>query len=128
MGKINKFSNLYDKDNNLIRKAPLKDYSIEELEELVDKLAADKDENGRIRDPKAFNNASALLFRLYQTKGNPHEKDLIDKLNEYAKSHETSDAEVKRALGEINEVLENKETQSPENNNMEEYIDYEEVK
>lgn len=47
MGKINKNSNLYDKDGKLIRSinrvsGRLEPYSIEELEKLVDELAKDE--------------------------------------------------------------------------------------
>lgn len=41
MGKISKYSNLYDKDSNFLHKPG--NYSIEELEELVDTL----DKNSR---------------------------------------------------------------------------------
>ena len=46
MGKISKYSNLYDKDGKLIRSVDsisgrLDDYAIEELENLVDELAID---------------------------------------------------------------------------------------
>lgn len=36
MGKISKYSNLYDKDGNFLHKPG--NYSIEELEELIDTL------------------------------------------------------------------------------------------
>lgn len=47
MGKISKYSNLYDKDGKLIRSVDsvsgrLDDYTIEELENLVDELAKDE--------------------------------------------------------------------------------------
>lgn len=106
MGKISRYSNLYDKDGNLIREAPLRAYSIEELEQLADKLANEKDENGHIKDPAGFNNVMAQLFKLYETKGNPHKNDLIGKLNEYAKSRKkVSDAEVIAALNDVNKTL-----------------------
>ena len=43
MAKINKFSNIYDKDGNLIRKVnektgTLDKYTLEEVEQLVDEL------------------------------------------------------------------------------------------
>ena len=65
MGKINKYANIYNKDGNIIRKlnneGMLEDYTMEELEKLVDELGNDKDENNNIRDKIAFNNASKML-------------------------------------------------------------------
>lgn len=57
MGKISKYSNLYDKDGNFLHKPG--NYSIEELEELVDTL----DKNS-----KEFANATAILKHMYEQK------------------------------------------------------------
>lgn len=57
MGKINKNSNLYDKDGNFLHKPG--NYSIEELEELIDTL----DKNSR-----EFANATAILMHMYEQK------------------------------------------------------------
>lgn len=104
MGKINKYANIYDKDGNLIRHVgddgKLKNYTTEELEQLLDKLAEDKDENGNVKDPQALNNVNAMLFQYYQKYG--PSKSLLDKLNTYKK---TDTEEVKDALGEVNEEL-----------------------
>ena len=58
MGKINKYANIYDKEGNLMRHVgddgKLKKYTINELEDLVDKLAEDKDENGNVKDPQSL--------------------------------------------------------------------------
>lgn len=61
MGKISKYSNLYDKDGNFLHKPG--NHSIEELEELIDTL----DKNS-----KEFANATAILMHMYEQKGNPH--------------------------------------------------------
>ena len=90
MGKINKNSNLYDKDGNFLHK-PGK-YTIEELEELIDTL----DKNSR-----EFSNATAILMYMYEQKGNPHRDELIQKLIEQSKS-KTTKAEVIDALKDIN--------------------------
>ena len=88
MGKINKYDHIYDKDGNLIRHVgddgKLKNYTTEELEQLLDKLAEDKDENGNVKDPQALNNVNAMLFRYYQKYG--PSKSLLDKLNTYKKT------------------------------------------
>ena len=90
MGKINKNSNLYDKDGNFLHK-PGK-YTIEELEKLVDTL----DKNS-----KEFANATAILMHMYEQKGNPHIDELIQKLIEQSKT-KTTKAEVINALKDIN--------------------------
>ena len=90
MGKISKYSNLYDKDGNFLHKPG--NYSIEELEELIDTL----DKNS-----KEFANATAILMHMYEQKGNPHRDELIQKLIEQSKT-KTTKAEVINALKDIN--------------------------
>lgn len=90
MGKISKYSNLYDKDGNFLHKPG--NYSIEELEELVDTL----DKNSR-----EFANATAILMHMYEQKGNPHRDELIQKLIKQSKT-KTTKAEVVNALKDIN--------------------------
>lgn len=90
MGKISKYSNLYDKDCNFLHKPG--NYSIEELEELIDTL----DKNS-----KEFANATAILMHMYEQKGNPHRDELIQKLIEQSKTKTTKD-EVINALKDIN--------------------------
>jgi hypothetical protein len=89
MGKISKYSNLYDKDGNFLHKPG--NYSIEELEELIDTL----DKNS-----KEFANATAILMQMYEQKGNPHKDELIQKLIEQSKTKTTKD-EVINALKDI---------------------------
>ena len=103
MGKICKHSNLYDKDGKLIRSVDsvsrrLDDYTIDELETLVDELA--KDETKRT----AYTNSMSVLMRMYETKGNPHKNEILQKINEYAKT-KTTKAEVVKALNEANETI-----------------------
>ena len=105
MGKISKYSNLYDRNGKLIRSIDsisgrLEPYSIEELEKLVDELA--KDETRRTE----YTNSMSVLMRMYDTKGNPHKDDIIQKINDYAKSKtKTTKAEVIDALNETNETI-----------------------
>lgn len=100
MGKISKYSNLYDKDGKLIRSVDsvsgrLDDYTIEELENLVDELA--KDETKRTE----YTNSMSILMHMYETKGNPHKNEIVNKINEYVKT-KTTKAEVINALKDIN--------------------------
>lgn len=89
MGKIYKYANIYDKNctsdnckDHIIRRVNvngvLEDYTMEELEKLVDDLGNDKDEDGKIKDPKAFNNASSMLLQYYEKYGYPHKDELIN--------------------------------------------------
>lgn len=89
MGKISKYRNLYDKDGNFLHKPG--NYSIEELEELIDTL----DKNS-----KEFANATAILMHMYEQKGNPHRDELIQKIIEQSKT-KTTKAEVINALNDI---------------------------
>ena len=90
MGKISKYSNLYDKNGNFLHKPG--NYSIEELEKLIDTL----DKNS-----KEFANATAILMHMYEQKGNPHKDELIQKLIEQSKT-KTTKSEVINALKDIN--------------------------
>lgn len=89
MGKISKYSNLYDKDCNFLHKPG--NYSIEELEELIDTLG---------KNSKEFANATAILMHMYEQKGNPHRDELIQKLIDQSKT-KTTKAEVVNALKDI---------------------------
>lgn len=93
MGKISKYSNLYDKNGNFLHK-PGK-YTIEELEGLVDTL----DKNSR-----EFASTTAILMHMYEQKGNPHKDELIQKLIAQSKT-KTTKAEVVNALNEANETI-----------------------
>lgn len=103
MGKICKYSNLYDKDGKLIRSVDsvsgrLDDYTIEELENLVDELS--KDETKRTE----YTNSMSVLMHMYETKGNPHKDEIIQKVNDYVKT-KTTKAEITEALNEANEAI-----------------------
>ena len=100
MGKISKYSNLYDKDGNFLHK-PGK-YTIEELEKLVDTL----DKNSR-----EFASATAILMHMYEQKGNPNRDELIQKLIDQPKT-KTTKAEVIDALNDIKNETEDGENAS----------------
>lgn len=112
MGKISKYSNLYDKDGKLIRSVDsisgrLDDYTIEELENLVDELA--KDETKRTE----YINSMSVLMHMYETKGNPHKSEIVNKINEYVKT-KTTKAEVINALNDIKDEETGKDGSSAE--------------
>lgn len=89
MGKISKYSNLYDRNGNFLHKPG--NYSIYELETFIDTL----DKNSR-----EFANATAILMHMYEKEGNPHRDELIQKLIEQSKT-KTTKAEVINALNDI---------------------------
>lgn len=89
MGKISKYSNLYDKNGNFLHKPG--NYSIGELEALIDTL----DKNSR-----EFASATAILMHMYEKEGNPHKDELIQKLIAQSKT-KTTKAEVINALNDI---------------------------
>ena len=161
MGKINKYSNIYDREGNKIRsvnnKGVLEDMTMKEVQDLVDKLGTEKDENG-IKDPQAFNNASAWLMQMYNNPKYSKEKEnFIKELNDRLRVNKE---EVGRSLEELDkEVLQENTTETgtssksegirlpkedrtnkePEvndksaksydvNDNEDEYVEYEEVK
>lgn len=90
MGKISKYSNLYDKNGDLLHKPG--NYSIYELEGLIDTL----DKNSR-----EFASATAILMHMYEKEDNPHKDELIQKLVDQSKT-KTTKAEVIDALKDIN--------------------------
>lgn len=115
MGKISKYSNLY-KDNVLIRsvndKGILEKYTLKEVQDLVDKLGTEKDENGRIKDQKGFNNASYILMQMYNDpKYNDEKENFIKELNDRLRVNKE---EVRRALGSDveSEVVKSTDTNS----------------
>lgn len=133
MGKINKYANIYDAEGNLIRHVgddgKLKNYTINELEDLVDKLAEDKDEEGHVKDPQSLNNVYSVLTEQYKK----HPNYLIQKLQELNKAkntegstmaEKTTPEEVEKALKETDsEQLVERET----NYEPDTYVSYEEV-
>ena len=92
MGKICKYSNLYDNDGNFLHGPG--SYTVQECEELVDKLAKEAPNS------KAYANAMATLMHMYEQKGNPHRDELIQKLIEQSKT-KTTKAEIVDALNDL---------------------------
>ena len=122
MGNINKYSNLYNKDNEVIKsvndKGILTDYSIKELEDLVDSLD----------DGNEKNNAMSILQQMYTNPKTKEDKEYVDQMRkdllERLKANtSTKKEDVVKSLGEVEEAL-----TEPTNDTMDEYVDYEEVK
>lgn len=105
-----KFSNIY-KDGKVISKKDKwgrnRAYTTEEVEQLIDELAENKDENGKVKDPQALNNANEILFQMYQKYGNPHEKEILEVIKKM-QEEKSLEEQKKDALDEVNEVLDGK--------------------
>lgn len=87
MGKVGKYGNLYDRNGVLLKrcnsKGVLERYTLKEVQDLVDKLGTEKDENGNIKDPVGFNNASYILMQMYNNpKYNKEKENFIRDLND----------------------------------------------
>lgn len=98
MGRISKYSNLYDKDMNFLHGPG--NYTIQECEKLVDKLTEEDKDNPTQASHKAYENAMAVLMSMYEKYGNPHKDEIIQKLNDVVKSR-TTKAEVVEALNDV---------------------------
>ena len=112
MGTINKYSNLYNKDNTVIKSVNengiLTDYSIKELEELVDTL----------EDGNEKNNAMSMLQKMYMNPKTEEDKkyvaELRNELIEKLKANtSTKKEEVTRALGEVDKEISDDEYVEP---------------
>lgn len=125
MAKINKFSNIYDKDGNLVRKVnsetgTLDKYTLKEVEELVDELTKKVQENPENDEYKTqLNNTQSYLFHMYN---NMSREDLMERLTVLQNSVEKAKEEINNAeqesLEKANEALDALK---------EEYVSYEEV-
>lgn len=102
MGKISKHSNLYNRHGELLKKVNssgiLEEYTLKEVQDLVDKLGTEKDKNGNIKDQFGFNNASYVLMHMYNDpKYDKEKKNFIKELNDRLR---TNKEEVGRVLEE----------------------------
>lgn len=90
MGKISKYSNLYNKDGEFLHSPG--NYTIQETEGLLDSI---EDKNSQ-----AYQNTMAVLMQMYEKHGNPHKDEILQKINDYASS-KTTKAEVVDALNDL---------------------------
>ena len=112
MGKVGKYGNLYDRNGVLLKscnsKGVLEKYTLKEVQDLVDKLGTEKDENGNIKDPVGFNNASYILMQMYNNpKYNKEKENFIRDLNDRLRVDKEG---VRRALTDGVEGMEQPKT------------------
>lgn len=111
MGKVGKYGNLYDRNGVLLKrcnsKGILEKYTLKEVQDLVDRLGTEKDENGNIKNPVGFNNASYVLMQMYNDPKYSKEKEnFIKDLNDRLRVDKEG---VRRALAEGVEEMEQPE-------------------
>jgi len=128
---MSKFSNLYDIDGNIINESPQHTFTIEECEELVDKLTKKVEENPENEVYKVYlNNAQKWLMHMYDGMSR---QDLMKRMSFLTDSIQnakdtTNEAEQKQ-LDEINKVMEEFKKQYDNDTIMDEYVEpIEEVK
>lgn len=138
MGKINKYSNLYDKEGKLIKQVNdegvLTQFTIKEIEELVDTLD---------KNTKEYQNAIMVLTEMYKNPKTKEDieyveslqKDLIKRLQNEANKKKDEENRVVKALGEVKEEIDNEDAESnvgeDSNNynvdsNEDEYVEFKE--
>lgn len=136
MAKINKFSNIYDKDGNLIRKVnektgTLDKYTIEEVEQLVDELTEKVKENPENLEYKTqLNNVQSFLFNMYN---HMSRNDLMKRMTVLQDSIQKAKSDVtekeQAVLEKVNEEMDKlKQAYEAEEPVMDEYVAYEEIK
>ena len=105
---MNKFSNIYDIDGNIINKSPQHSFTLEETEQLVDDLTKKVEENPDNEVYKVYlSNAQKWLYKLYNDmdrealmKRMGITQELIQKAKDEASSVEQA------KLDEINKAIE----------------------
>lgn len=126
MGRINKYANLYDNKGNLLRKTSidgLKDYTVKELLDLVDKLGTEKDENGNLKDYEGYKNVQAVLTRMLMDPKHAAEREVM--LKEITSRIKANKEEQEKALQDLDEELTKKEVEEKDGIP---YAEFEEVK
>lgn len=135
MAKINKFSNIYDKDGNLIRKVNektgrLDKYTVEEVEQLVDELTEKVKENPENLEYKTqLNNVQSFLFNMYN---HMSRNDLMKRMTVLQDSIQKAKSDVtekeQAVLEKVNEEMDKlKQAYEAEEPVMDEYVAYEEI-
>ena len=112
---MSKFSNLYDVDGNIINPSPQHTFTIEECEELVDKLTKKVEENPEDEVYKVYlNNAQKWLMHMYDGMSR---QDLMKRMSFLTDSiqnakNEATEAE-KEQLNAVEKAMEELNYQKP---------------
>ena len=105
---MSKFSNLYDVDGNIINPSPQHTFTIEECEELVDKLTKKVEENPEDEVYKVYlNNAQKWLFKLYNEMSREDLMKRMTILNDTIQQAKTEASEAEKAqIEEVSKAME----------------------
>lgn len=122
---MSKFSNLYDIDGNIINKSPQHTMTLEEVEELVDKLTKKVEENPDNEVYKVYlNNAQKWLMHMYDGMSR---QDLFKRLNlvqnQIQDAKDQATEQEQNVLDKISKSME----ELKEAYDKDEYVDFEEV-
>lgn len=128
---MSKYSNLYDIDGNIINESPQHTFTIEECEELVDKLTKKVEENPENEVYKVYlNNAQKWLMHMYDGMSR---QDLMKRMSFLTDSiqnakNEATEAE-KEQLNAVEKAMEELKEAYDKETIMDEYVEpIEEIK
>ena len=122
---MSKFSNLYDVDGNIINPSPQHTFTIEECEELVDKLTKKVEENPENEVYKVYlNNAQKWLMHMYDGMSR---QDLMKRMSFLTDSiqnakNEATEAE-KEQLNAVEKAMEELKEAYDKETIMDEYVE-----
>ena len=128
MAKIDKNANLYDIDGNLLKKSPISNSTIPEVEADLQKWTNLAKENPDVEIYRVYlNNTYRTLMELYRLYGNPHEHEYIEAIKKYEEKYgklsgELTTEQITNALNTLSEEL-------SKHDEMDEYVEpIEEIK
>lgn len=122
-----KFSNIYDIDGNIIRRADQGKFTLEEVEQLVDDLTKKVQDNPDNKVYKVYlNNAQKWLVHMYD---NMSKEDLMKRLSILKSStDEAKEAQAEAEQAKLDEISKAMEDLKAEYDKENEYTEFEEVK
>lgn len=122
-----KFSNIYDIDGNIIRRADQGKFTLEEVEQLVDDLTKKVQDNPDNKIYKVYlNNAQRWLVHMYD---NMSKEDLMKRLSILKSSiDEAKETQAEAEQAKLDEISKAMEDLKAEYDKENEYTEFEEVK
>lgn len=122
-----KFSNIYDIDGNIIRRADQGKFTLEEVEQLVDDLTKKVQDNPDNKVYKVYlNNAQKWLMHMYD---NMSKEDIMKRLSILKNSAEDAkEAQAEAEQAKLDEISKAMEELKAEYDKENEYTEFEEVK
>lgn len=122
-----KFSNIYDIDGNIIRRADQGKFTLEEVEQLVDDLTKKVQDNPDNKVYKVYlNNAQKWLVHMYD---NMSKEDLMKRLSILKSStDEAKEAQTEAEQAKLDEISKAMEDLKAEYDKENKYTEFEEVK